>query len=41
MPNQARDTADRLSSKLAALLEGQVGANIPQLMVAEELSSSD
>ena len=45
MPNQARDTADRLSSKLAALLEGQVGANlganISQLVVAEELPSSE
>ena len=45
MPNQARDTADRLSSKLSALLEGRIGANlganISQLVVAEELSSSE
>ena len=45
MPNQARESAIRLSSKLAALLEGEVGANlganISQLVVAEELPSSD
>jgi hypothetical protein len=41
MPNQARDSAERLSNKLAALLEGEVGANISQLVVAEELSSSE
>ena len=45
MPNQARDTADRLSSKLSALLEGRIGANlganISQLVVAEELPSSE
>ena len=45
MPNQARDTADRLSSKLSALLEGRIGANlganISQLVVAEELPSAE
>jgi hypothetical protein len=41
MPNQARDSAERLSNKLAALLEGEVAANISQLVVAEELSSSE
>ncbi len=45
MPNQTRETADRLSSKLSALLEGRIdanlGANISQLVVAEELSSSE
>lgn len=44
MPNQARTTADRLSSKLQALLESEiganVGANISQLEVATELPSS-
>ncbi len=44
MPNQERTTADRLSSKLQALLESEnganVGANISQLEVATELPSS-
>jgi integrase len=45
MPNQARTTADRLSSKLQALLENEIGANIganiSQLQVSAELPSSE
>lgn len=44
MPNQARETANRLSSKLAAMLDSEIGANlganISQLVVATELPSS-
>jgi hypothetical protein len=44
MPNQARETANRISSKLAAMLESEIGANLgantSQLVVATELPSS-
>ena len=44
MPNQARETANRLSSKLSAMLDEEIGANlganISQLVVATELPSS-